>query len=458
MSIALDALIAAFPDNPPEPQVSDKYRGDWLMQAEPDVQPLALFRPRSTAEVATALALCSAHGLPVVPQGGLTGLAGGAVPSEGALLISMERMAAIEEIDPVSQLIVVQAGVPLERVQQAADAADMLFPLDIGSRGTCQIGGNLSTNAGGNRVLRYGMARALVLGLEVVLADGTIVSSMNRMLKNNAGLDLKQVFIGAEGTLGIITRAVLRLSPKPGSVATALVSVTGWPEVTALLGHARQSLGDLLSAFEVMWPEFYAHATAGLKVAGPLPQGAGAYVLIEISASQAGADDQLGGFLEEMLTGGIAEDAVLAQSLAQARATWDIRDQGGALISAFDPVCSFDVSVPTAQMGDFVAACRARMIAGWPEAESVFFGHICDGNLHLVTGNFPPSEKTEIETAIYEITRDFEGSISAEHGIGLYKRAHLHLSRSPAEIAMMRLLKASLDPLNILNPGKLLIA
>ncbi|MBK8630483.1 MAG: FAD-binding oxidoreductase [Sphingomonadales bacterium] len=259
---ALEALRAALPDNPPESDISDKYRGDWLMRAASDVQPLALFRPRSPDEVARALAICTEYRVPVVPQGGLTGLTGGAVPTPGALLISMERMNLIEEIDPVAQTIIVQAGVPLQAIQEAADAAGLMFPLDIGSRGTCQIGGNLSTNAGGNRVLRYGMARAMVLGLEAVLADGTIVSSMNRMLKNNAGFDLKQVFIGSEGVLGIITRAVLKLAPKPRSMAVSLASFADYPACEAYLALARERLGDSLSAFEVMWDSFYTRALA----------------------------------------------------------------------------------------------------------------------------------------------------------------------------------------------------
>jgi FAD/FMN-containing dehydrogenase len=456
MNIVIETLIAAFPDNPPETEVSEKYRGDWLMRAAPDVKPLALFRPRSTEEVSRALAICSEHRVPVVPQGGLTGLTGGTVPSEGALLISMERMAAIEEVDPVSQLIVVQAGVPLERVQQAADDAGMLFPLDIGSRGTCQIGGNLSTNAGGNRVLRYGMARAMVLGLEVVLADGTILSSMNRMLKNNAGFDLKQIFIGAEGTLGIITRAVLRLAPKPCAVATAMISLPDYPRVEALLALSRQYLGDALSAFEVMWPDFYTRAAARQSGPAPLADGAGAYVIIEVSTSDESADRQLGALLEGAIESGGISDAVLAQSVQQTRSLWAIRDMGGELISAYDPVGNFDISIATAGIGAFVTDCRARIEKRWPGTETIFFGHICDGNVHLIAGGFAEDQLEPVELAVYECARDHAGSISAEHGIGLHKRDHLDLSRTAAEIATMRALKASLDPLGILNPGKVL--
>ncbi len=455
MTSPLETLRAAFPDNPPETEVSDKYRGDWLMRAAPSVTPLALFRPRSTDEVARALKICSAHGVPVVPQGGLTGLTGGTVPSEGALLLSMERMAKIEEIDPISQLMIAQAGTPLQAIQEAADAAGLMFPLDIGSRGTCQIGGNLSTNAGGNRVLRYGMARAQVLGLEVVLADGTVLSSMNRMLKNNAGFDLKQIFIGSEGTLGVITRVVLRLVPKPAAMAVCLVSFDDYPKVEAFLALARARLGDTLSAFEVMWPDFYERATA--MQTAPLPVGAGAYALVEVSTSDDSAEAQLAAFLEAALEMAIVGDAVLAQSLQQTRAIWAVRDMGGEIIQAFEPAGNFDISVATADIHGFVEDCRARLRARWPDIAVIVFGHVCDGNIHIVAGGFGHGDEAAVELVVYETARDHDGSISAEHGIGLHKREHLHLSRTAEEIALMHRLKASLDPQGILNPGKVLM-
>ena len=457
MSSYLDALIAAFPDNPPEAVVSDKYRGDWLMRALPEVMPLALFRPRFTEEVSRALQICSQLRIPVVPQGGLTGLTGGVVPSEGALLISMERMSKVEEVDPVSQLAVVQAGAPLQAVQEAADGAGLIFPLDIGSRGTCQIGGNLSTNAGGNRVLRYGMARAMVLGLEVVLADGTVLSSMNRMLKNNAGYDLKQMFIGSEGTLGIITRAIVRLFPKPRSMAVCLASLADYGRVEAYLGLAREHLGESLSAFEVMWPEFYARAAASIQTPLPLPSGAGAYVLVEVSASDDRAEAQMADFVEAAFTAGLVEDAVLSQSIAQTQAIWAVRDTSGEIIKSFDPAGNFDISVATARIGDFVDDLRSRLPARWPNIQIIVFGHVCDGNIHIVTGDYDHVDAEAVELEVYEIARDHGGSISAEHGIGLHKRDHLHLSRGPEEIAVMKSIKAALDPQGILNPGKVLL-
>jgi len=457
MSSALDALIAAFPHNPPETDISDKYFGDWLMRAEPGVKPLALFRPRSTQDVSDAMKIATAHRISVVPQGGLTGLTGGTVPNEGALLISMERMNNIEAVDPVSQTLTTQAGVPLEAIQIAADAAGMLFPLDIGSRGTCQIGGNLSTNAGGNRVLRYGMARAMVLGLEAVLADGTIVSSMNQMLKNNAAYDLKQIFIGSEGTLGIITRVVLRMAPKPRSVATSLARFADYAGVERFLGLARDRLGDSLSAFEVMWPSFYAPASAKQSAPPPLAPGAGCYVITEVSSSGEQAEAELSDFLEAAFEQGLAEDAVLAQSVQQTRAIWSIRDMGGELIQAFNPVGNFDISVPTSRIGAFVETCTAALEARWPGTTQIYFGHVCDGNVHLIAGGFGPDDLLAVEEAVYEVAQALDGSISAEHGIGLHKRDFLHLSRSADEIATMRRLKAAFDPLGLLNPGKVLV-
>jgi FAD/FMN-containing dehydrogenase len=453
----LTALAADMPDCGLTFDISEKYQGDWLMRAGPGDVAVALARPKTSAQVSRLLAACNEAKIPVVPQGGLTGLTGGAVPSSGALLISLERMTQIEAVDVAAQAIVVDAGVPLERIQDAADAAGLMFPLDIGSRGTCQIGGNLSTNAGGNRVLRYGMARALVLGLEAVLADGTIISSMNQMLKNNAGFDLKQLFIGSEGTLGIITRVVLRLVPKPRAMAVSLASFADYSQCELYLALARTHLGDALSAFEVMWPDFYTRAAARKAGAPPLPVGAGAYALVEISTSDDSAEAQLGAFLEAALEAGIVEDAVLAQSLQQTRSIWAIRDMGGELIQSYSPVGNFDVSVATSRINAFVADCKAALEARWPTIETIFFGHVCDGNVHLIAGGFGSEELEAVELTVYEVTRDHAGSISAEHGIGLHKRDHLGLSRSAEEIALMRRMKLAFDPNHILNPGKVLV-
>jgi FAD/FMN-containing dehydrogenase len=431
--------------------VSAKYMSDWLVPAGPDDIPLAIARPQTTTQVSQLLAVCNAHDIPVVPQGGLTGMTGGATPVNGALLISMERMNKTEAIDRVGQTITVDAGVPLQTIQEAADAAGFLFPLDIGSRGSCQIGGNLATNAGGNRVLCYGMARDMVLGLEVVLADGTVITAMNKMMKNNAGYDLKQIFLGSEGTLGIITRAVLKLFAKPKSVAVGLT------QLERFLIQTRAHLGSALTAFEVMWPEFYAQGAARVGGSAPLPAGSGAYALIEVSASDESAQDQLASLLAAGLEAGVIEDAVLAQSIGQAQNIWSIRDTSGDLSKSFNPIGNFDVGLETVRIHDFVTECRKRLEARWPGVRCYFFGHVVDGNVHLIAGDFTPGETPAFEEAVYDCVRDFGGSISAEHGIGTQKREHLNYSRSAPEIALMRQMKSNLDPKNILNPGKVFV-
>ena len=259
--------------------IEARHFGDYMVKS--DAGPLAVALPRTADQVSAILRLCSAHRVPAVPQGGLTGLAGGATPVAGCVAVSLSRMRKIEEVDPAASTITVEAGVPLQMVQEAAEAAGLLFPLDIGSRGSCLIGGNISTNAGGNRVLRYGMARELVLGFEAVLADGTILTSLNKMQKNNAGYDLKQLFIGSEGTLGIVTRLVLRLFPQPVSSRIGLVALPNYAAVLDLLARARGGLGGTLSAFEVMWTEFYELATTAHGVRPPLPRGSAVYVLLE---------------------------------------------------------------------------------------------------------------------------------------------------------------------------------
>ncbi len=327
---------------------------------------------------------------------------------------------------------------------------------DPSSQSICTIGGNIATNAGGNRVIRYGMMRELVLGLEVVLADGTVVSSMNRMIKNNAGYDLKQWFIGSEGTLGIVTRAVLRLREAPASRETLLVAAESFDAVTGLLKHVDQRLGGTLSAFEVMWNDFYvAVTTPPAKAAPPLPQHHPYYVLIEAMGGDAMADRaRLEAAMSEAMAEGLIRDAVLAESESQARRLWAIRDDVEQLFR-FAPLVIFDVSLPVSNMPAYLEEVRARYAAGFPDGALFVFGHLGDGNLHLVAA--PGCEAREqVERIVYEPLVAVAGSISAEHGIGLEKRPYLQLCRSPAEIALMRRIKAALDPKGILNPGRIL--
>jgi FAD/FMN-containing dehydrogenase len=419
---------------------------------------LALAYPRTTAEVSAVLAFCNDHDVKVTVQGGQTGLAGGSLPIGASLVLSLERMRAIEELDVDASTITVQAGVVLEAVQNAAEAAGLFFPLDLGGRGTAQVGGNAATNAGGNRVYRYGMMRALVLGAEWVLADGTVVTSLNKMIKNNAGYDLKQLFIGAEGTLGVITRLVLRLHPKPKSVCTALVALADYPGVLAFLSAAKGGLGATLSAFEMMWPKFYALGTTALGRTPPIAAGHGVYVLIEtMGDDEAGDLARLEAVIGDVLEGGAAQDAVIARSGREAKALWDIRDCPGEFRKTFWPQISFDVALPTGQIGDFMEACELRLKAKWPDLETVYFGHVADSNLHLsIKTNGDPAFEHAVDSEVYQAVGEWSGSISAEHGIGLHKREFLHHSRTPEEIAMMHALKAALDPKGILNPGKVI--
>ena len=437
--------------------IPERCFSDWMTSAPRD-HALALVRPRSTEEVSRFLKLCTQHHIPVVPQGGLTGLAGGAKPVKGCVLISLELMKAIEEVDIASSTITVQAGVTMQQVQEAALEHGLFYPLDLGGRGSCTVGGNLSTNAGGNRVLRYGMARDLLLGLEVVLADGTVLTNLNKMLKNNTGYDLKQLFVGSEGTLGIITRAVLKLSPSPRSTCTALCALQNYEEVLKLLTHVRTYLGSHLSAFEMMWPDFYERMTSGLPhLSKPLPYGHGAYVLLEAQGTSPDHDQaHFEQVLSDALEAGVVQDVVIAQSESDVEKIWAVRDSSGEFRAVFWPHVGFDVSVPTGNLGKFVDDLKHRLHERWPETSTVFFGHVGDSNVHIgvkVCEGAQPEH--EIECFVYDVVRDWKGSISAEHGIGTLKRDFLELSRSPMEIGVMKSLKNALDPQWILNPGKI---
>jgi FAD/FMN-containing dehydrogenase len=435
-----------------------RHRADFQYRMEDAVSLLGVAYPRTTDQVSKILAICNEEGVPVIPQGGLTGFAGGAVAIVPSLILSLERMRAIEELDPIGRTITVGAGVALETVQQAADEAGFFFPLDLGARGSAQVGGNAATNAGGNRVLRYGMMRESILGLEAVLADGTVISAMNVMLKNNAGYDLKHLFIGSEGTLGIITRLVLRLFPKPTSVSTGLLAVADVDAALALLREVNSAFAGSLSAFEVMWPEFYTLGTDALSRRPPLQHGYGVYILIETLGTEPDRDTErfeevIGGLIEK----GLVEDAVIAQSEGQRLELWGIRDVPGEFPKVFWPQISFDVSLPATKMASFVPAVRAAMEARWPGSQTLFFGHIADSNLHIsIKVPEEPLPIHAIDELVYAEVGRVGGSVSAEHGIGLLKRDYLHHSRTPAELALMRHLKASLDPKGILNPGKVI--
>lgn len=436
-----------------DPAVLDAHSGDAVVRQGERIAAVAF--PRSTEEVVLLLRTCREHGIPVAAQGGLTGYSGGATPEPGGLALSLARMNAIGPVDRDGATITVGAGAILQSVQTAAEAAGLMVPVDLGARGSCTIGGMIATNAGGNRVLRYGMTREMVLGLECVLADGTVIDATGTMLKNNTGYDLKQLFIGSEGTLGIITRAVLRLVPRPTSMCAALCGIPDYDAAMRLLHHARAALGTELSAFEVMWPDFYAVATAHGRA--PLQGRHGLYVLLDtLGTDQERDQESFEAAIVGALEGGLIEDAVIAQSVAQAEALWAVREATGEFNRMIGPRVPFDISIPTARIGAFADICRERFHARWPGARSLFFGHVADSNLHITVALENGATVEGIKDLVYALVGEWGGSVSAEHGIGKVKRQYLHLSRTTAELDLMHVLKGALDPTGVLNPGKVL--
>jgi FAD/FMN-containing dehydrogenase len=424
---------------------------------QPPTEPLAVLMPKSVEEVAAMLALCHRHGQPIAVQGGLTGLVAGGHPLAGEVALSLEKLTGIEEIDTESSTLTALAGTPLQVIQQAAEEAGLICAIDLGARGSATIGGNVSTNAGGNQVLRYGMTRRNVLGLEVVLADGTVVTSLNKMMKNNAGYDWMQLFIGSEGTLGVVTRVVLQLHPWPQGIETALIAVDGAATALKLLRALEREAPNGLLVFEAMWREFYARAVDTIGLAPALPLGSELYLLVEapMGAGGRGAFEDLLGSLSER---GLIADAVIAGSGNERARLWAFRESIYHYIRHWPLHVSYDISLPLNRMAEGVDALRAagRTIA--PDVEIVIFGHLADSNLHIVA--YGPENRAELpklcHEAIYRTTRALGGSISAEHGIGRVKKPYLPLSRSPAELALMRTLKQALDPAGILNPGRVI--
>ena len=416
-----------------------------------------LVRPANTEEVSKVLELCNNAGQAVVSHGGLTGLVDGNVAGPDEVILSMERMRAIEEIDPASATMTVQTGVTLQTVQEAAEEAGFFFPLDLGGRGSATLGGNISTNAGGNRVLRYGMARDMVLGLEAVRADGTILSSLGKIIKDNAGYNLKHMFIGSEGTLGVVTRLVLRLRPKPASQQTAFLALEEFDKLPQLLNFCNSRSGGTTSAFEVMWRDYFQLVTSRPGAAKPLSPDYPFYVLTEMMGGDPETDgDRFEAMLAAAMEEGLLVDAVIAKSEGERQAMWALRDDVESL-REWGPTIGFDVGLPIATMPDYLDEIDQPIVAQWPERRRAVFGHLGDGNLHIVyaVGENGANAKKVIDDAVYHPLASRGGTVSAEHGIGLSKKDYLEVSRSPAEIDLMRQLKAMMDPNNILNPGKI---
>lgn len=420
--------------------------------------PPIVLRPASTEEVSKVLTLCHEAGQPIVAWGGLTGLVESANVGHGELALSLERMHAIEEVDEIAGTATVQAGAILQTVQEDIEKHHLILPLDLGARGSATIGGNIATNAGGNRVIRYGMMRDMVLGLEVVLADGTVLSSLGKMIKDNAGYDLKQLFIGSEGTLGVVTRAVLRLRRKPDSQDTAFIAVDEFSKLPKLLDHMARKLAGTLSAFECLWNDFYRLLTTEPAThTPPLAQDQPYYVLIEAMGAQQEQDtSRFEAALEEAFEKELIVDAVLAKNQSERDKMWAIRDDVGQVAQNW-PIFTFDVSLPVKDMEAYVSETKARLTETYPDHTAMIFGHLGDGNLHVIVGVGDDSVQARrgVEACVYEPLRSRGGSVSAEHGVGLEKRPYLLVTRTPEEIATMRVIKQALDPKGILNPGKI---
>jgi FAD/FMN-containing dehydrogenase len=431
------------------------------------VTPLVLM-PREVAQVARILCICDRDELAVVPHGGNTSYCGGATPDESGsqIVLSLRRLKRVRRIDVADYSMIVEAGCTLAEVQAAAQSKDRLFPLSLGSQGTAQIGGNLSTNAGGTAVLRYGMMRDLVLGLEVVLADGRVMSGLRSLRKDNTGYDLKSLFIGAEGTLGVITAACLKLFPKPADIATALVGLETPQHALELLGHLRGTAGEELTAFELM-PRIAVELTVRHipGVANPLDQNAPWYALVELSAARAGERlaGVLGESLQEAAERSLLKDASIATSLAQSHAMWKLRESVPEAQRHHGASLKHDVSVPISKIPELIERGSALVHRLVPEGEVVSYGHMGDGNLHFNVSQRlgAPSaaflaHAGPLETAMFDLVESLGGSISAEHGIGRLKAAELARRADPVKLAAMRALKTALDPKGILNPGKVL--
>jgi FAD/FMN-containing dehydrogenase len=443
-----------------DPAEVRRYTVDFWGQVEGS-SPLVL-RPGSTAEVAEVVALAARHRVPLVPQAGNTGLMAGAVPdgSGRQVVLSLGRLDRIRQVDAAGECLVAEAGVTLANVQAAAESVDRLFPLSLGSEGSCQIGGNLSTNAGGINVLRYGMARDLVLGLEVVLADGRAWNGLRTLRKDNTGYDLKQLFIGAEGSLGIITAAALRLFPRARETQTLFLGVAS-PEIAVeLLARAKGRFAELVSSFELMHGGCIEAAIRHLPgMRRVLDTPAPWYLLIEIAWSlPEGLTPQVDAFLEQVFEGGQVLDGTRTESEAQRALLWRMRESMSEAMKEEGVIARNDVSVPIACIPELIARGDRIVAELYPEGRLMPFGHVGDGNLHfnvVLPGNIQdfPRVRDRLQHAILDAVQELGGSISAEHGIGRLKRAQLERRKPALDIELMRRLKRALDPAGILNPG-----
>lgn len=438
----------------------EKARFTHIWKTDVPLSAIGVIFPRTTAELSAIMKLCHKHHQSVVVHGGVTNLVGATQTNGKELVIALDKMNAIEEIDEKSRTLTVQAGAILENAIDAAAKKNLLLPLSFGAKGSAQVGGVVSTNAGGLRVFRYGMTRQMVLGIEAVLADGTVISSMKKMIKDNSGYDLKQLFIGAEGTLGIITRVIFRLQEKPQSRVSAFVAIENYDNVIALLKFMEKGLAGTLTGFELMWNRTYRGMTeSDHGYPPPLPYNYPYYVFIESMGNHLENDfERLEYLMTEALENTLIVDGVLAQSERELQNIWKIREDVAVLADQANFDQHFDISLPIPVIGkevDLIIAALEKL----PFVEKIFpFGHVADGNIHFIIGKQEDSPEIikAINAIVYANLSKNKGSVSAEHGIGLDKKGYLNTSRTPDEIALMRLLKKTLDPKNILNPGRII--
>ncbi|MEN8816476.1 MAG: FAD-binding oxidoreductase [Nonlabens sp.] len=437
-------------------QLTDRYHHIWHMDVS--LKAFCLVLPENTIQVSEIMKVCYEQNLAVVVHGGLTNLVGSTETNGDEVVISTERLNNIEEIDTASRTITVQAGVILEHIHEAASKEDLLFSLNFGARGSAQIGGVISTNAGGLRVLKYGMTRQLVLGLEAVTANGTITSSMKKIIKDNSAYDIKQLFIGSEGTLGIITRAILKLEEAPKSRNAAFIGLDDYSHVVAFLKYVDSNLAGKLSGFELIWKNSYQQMTSvSDAVRPPLPYEYQYYVLIESLGSHQEKDrEEFQSILEKALETNLIIDAVMAQSESEVEWFFRIREDVNNLVDFMNYDQHFDISLPIPMIGNYIAD-RYNSLNEINGVEQVYaFGHVADGNIHFMIGksNSSSSLKKKIDHCIYDGLKEIGGSVSAEHGIGTHKKDYLKLCRTPEEISLMQSIKNHMDPNNLLNPGK----
>ncbi len=425
--------------------------------------PLVL-RPGSTAEVSAICKLATEHRIALVPQGGNTGLVGGQTPHHGEVVVSTRRLDKIRDIDTASNAMTCEAGVVLQIAQQRAAEVDRLFPLSLGAEGSCTIGGNLSTNAGGTAALAYGVAREMALGLEVVLADGRVLNGLSKLKKDNTGYDLRNLFIGAEGTLGIITAATLKLFPKPRAVETAFVGLKSPAEALKLLSIAQNEVAGSLTSFELLADIAVDFSVRhGIDIRDPLGSKHRWYVLMELSSPREDARATLESILAQGLDQGIVDDAAIAANLSQRSAFWKLRDEMSAAQKPEGGSIKHDISVPVAAVPDFIEQANAAVVKLIPGARPVPFGHLGDGNIHYNVSQPLGANAADfmgqwhaVNAVVFDIVLRMGGSISAEHGIGVLKRDELPDVKDNVAIELMRSIKATLDPQGIMNPGKVL--